>query len=140
MLKTVNRLAVCLGILAGAAAGILAGEEIRKREGRITGDYKKRFLILNEWIAVKQRGGSVLEYLALNGYRRIALIGSGELAERFYEELLDGGYTVLWEKDSKRGTVNPDDVDAAVLADAEPDERLPVPAITLESAILGAWE
>ncbi len=140
MLRTINRLAVCLGLLAGTAAGILVGEEIKKREGSITGDYRKRFLMLNEWMAVKQRGGSVLTYLSSNGYKRIALIGSGELAERFYEELLGEGCTVIWEKDRLRRAVSPDEVDAAVFAGPEPDERLPVPAITLESAILGAWE
>lgn len=77
--------------LAGAAAGAgivkkLAVEETEKvRAG--SDKHLALFLMMNQWVKVKQEGKNLSEYFEKNGYQKIAIYGMSYAGETLIDEL-----------------------------------------------------
>ena len=54
-------------------------EEARKQ--------RAMFLLMNQWIRIKQGNRSLEEYFVKNGYKRIAIYGMGPMGEQLVKEL-----------------------------------------------------
>lgn len=54
-----------------------------KKIERLQGYYE----LLNKWIAIKNRGGAIDEYLIKQGWKKISIYGYGEIGKRLYEEI-----------------------------------------------------
>lgn len=76
--------AVAIGSIATVFK--LSQNAIQAREER-TLKFKSYYEILNVWLDIKQKGGSLEKYFIDNGYKTIAIYGMGELGSRLYEEL-----------------------------------------------------
>lgn len=64
----------------------LSQNSIQTKEKRVQ-KFKSYYDILNVWLDIKQKGGSLEKYFIDNGYKTIAIYGMGELGSRLYEEL-----------------------------------------------------
>lgn len=122
---------------------------------RETDKFKDNFQLLSHWLEVKNDGGSAAEYFRERGYRRIAVYGMGELANRLCEELEGTDIEVAYGIDrdvcntiSRMDTVySPDDslqeVDAVIVTPfyamdsirRKLSEKVKCPVISLEEAI-----
>lgn len=123
-----------LSILAGTAAGAGAvGKTMGKRIVQARGMSDKHlslFLMMNQWVKVKQEGKNLAEYFEKNQYKRIAVYGMSYAGETLLDELDGTGIEVIYGIDQNAGTIYLD-VDIKTMDDdlEEPDAVV-VTAIT----------
>lgn len=77
--------------LAGAAAGASvvkksAAEETEKARAR-SDKHLDLFVMMNQWVKVKQKGKNLSEYFIKNGYKKIAIYGMSYAGETLVDEL-----------------------------------------------------
>lgn len=58
--------------------------------------YHDYFFLLSHWLEVKNRGGSAASYFEDMGYKKIAIYGMGELANRLFEDLQGTGIEIVY--------------------------------------------
>lgn len=89
-----------LSATAGAAVGAAA-------VGRTTTDEKNKikkmsdkhlalFLMMNQWVKVKQEGKNLSSYFEANGYKKIAIYGMSYVGETLVDELKGTGVEVAY--------------------------------------------
>ncbi len=54
------------------------------------------YLMMNQWVKVKQHGKNVADYLLSNGYKKIAIYGMSYVGETLLEELKDTEVTIAY--------------------------------------------
>ena len=121
-----------LTALAGAAAGVAV--TARRMSDQIEEKQKKAdkhmtlFLMMNQWVKVKQDGKNLSLYFEREGYKEIAIYGMSYAGETLMEELVDSPVTVKYGIDRNA---------EKILADVDvvtPDAFLePVDAIVVTS-------
>ena len=89
-----------LTALAGAAAGVAV--TARRMSDQIEEKQKKAdkhmtlFLMMNQWVKVKQEGKNLSLYFEREGYKEIAIYGMSYAGETLMEELVDSPVTVKY--------------------------------------------
>jgi Lactate dehydrogenase and related dehydrogenases len=68
--------------------------------------FKKYYQLLNCWIAHDNNGDSIENYFINNGYKSIAIYGSGEIGTRLYEKLRNIGIKVCYFIDEKASDIS----------------------------------
>lgn len=80
-------------LLTGAVAGAFGiGKIIGKRveeNQEISDKYRSLFLMMNQWVKVKQEGKDLTLYFEQNGYREIAIYGMGQVGTTLANELVN---------------------------------------------------
>lgn len=119
-----------LSAMAGAAAGIGAAGRLMGKtaeEKQLMSDkHLALFLMMNEWVKVKQEGKNLASYFEKNGYKKIAVYGMSYAGETLVNELKGSSIEVKYGIDKNAGRlyaemdiVTPDepleDVDAVVV-------------------------
>lgn len=119
-----------LSALAGAAVGAgTIGRAAGKAAGKkqiMSDKHLALFLMMNQWVQVKQEGKNIADYLEKNGYKTIAIYGMSYAGERLLDELKGSNVTVKYGIDKKADgiysdvdVVSPgdvtDDVDAVIV-------------------------
>ncbi len=123
-----------LSSLAGAALGAgISGKAAVERIQTVQKASDKHlalFLMMNQWIKVKQEGKNLADYFEANGYKKIAIYGMSYAGEALLNELRETGITVAYGIDQRAECVDLD-VDI-VTADSALDEvdAIVVTAIT----------
>lgn len=109
-----------LSALAGAAlgagvAGKLTGESVSKNRS-MSDKHLALFLMMNQWVKVKQDGKNLASYFEKKGYRKIAIYGMSYAGETLVDELKGTGVIVAYGIDRN---VNPShaDVDTVTMDD-----------------------
>ncbi len=97
LLKTVVSTAVG-GVVGVAATSHVMNKSISEKEAKID-KFKGYYNLLNEWLALKQRGESLTKYFKENNMKSIAIYGMGELGNRLYEELKNSDVEVRYAID-----------------------------------------
>lgn len=91
--------------LAGTAAGAGAvGRTMGKAAAKVERMSEKHlalYLMMNQWVKVKQEGKNLSEYFERNGYRRIAVYGMSYAGETLVEELEGTGIEVSYGIDQR---------------------------------------
>ena len=64
------------------------------------------FQILNQWLCLRQKGGSVTSFFKDNLIKNVAIYGMGALGERLYDELKDSEVAVLYGIDRMASSKN----------------------------------
>lgn len=147
-----------LSTLAGAAAGAGAvgkktSEEIRKQKG-YADKHLALYLMMNQWVKVKQENKSLADYLERNGYKEIAIYGMNYAGETLLSELAGSGVKVKYGIDQKANekyldidVISPDDdlpdVDAVIVTaitffdeiEEKLLEKLDCPILSLEDVL-----
>lgn len=76
--------------------------ELRKAKN-LSDKHLMLFLLMNEWVKVKQANKSVSGFLLNEGYRRIAIYGMSYAGQRLYDELMDSDVEIIACIDQKGG-------------------------------------
>ena len=106
-----------IGVVVGATvAGKTTAGEIRKQKG-----YKEKhldlYLMMNQWVKVKQENKSLSDYLKKEGYKKIAIYGMHYVGETLLRELSGSEIEVAYAIDRDANAIF-SDVDV-VLPDAD---------------------
>lgn len=101
-----------LSVLAGAAAG--AGAVGRKEKTKISqikslsDKHLALYMLMNDWVRIKQKNKSIADYLAKNGYKEIAIYGMNFVGETLLSELENSDIRVKFAIDKNADTIYSD--------------------------------
>lgn len=119
-----------LSLLTGTVVGAGTIKKIENRKLEKAYDKSKKhfelFLLMSQWVKVKQEGKNLSSYFEANGYKKIAVYGMSYAGETLINELKDTGIEVAYGIDKNAdyisteiNTVSADDplekVDAIVV-------------------------
>lgn len=80
-----------LSLLAGAAGGVIGASKLEapklKKAKHLADKHLSLFLMMNQWVKVKQEGKNLAAYFEKNGYKKIAIYGMSFAGETLLEEL-----------------------------------------------------
>lgn len=89
-----------LSLLGGTVGGIIGTKRIMQKKLNVATDYSDKhlslFLMMNQWVKVKQEGKNLASYFERNGFTRIAVYGMSYVGETLIEELKDTGVEVVY--------------------------------------------
>ena len=89
-----------LSTLAGVAAGVYtAGKAMKKKldyKANMSDKHLALFLMMNEWVRIKQENKSIAEYLEKEGYKEIAVYGINYAGETLVRELEGSAVSVKY--------------------------------------------
>lgn len=66
------------------------------------------YLLMNQWIKVKQQGENISDYLIKEGYKKVAIYGMNYVGQTLYEELKDSEIEVMYAIDKKADEIYSD--------------------------------
>lgn len=113
---------------AGAVGKAVAGEKERAKS--LADKHLALFLMMNQWVKVRQEGKNLAAYFEKNQYKRIAVYGMSYAGETLINELRGTGITVAYGIDKKADFIYAD-VDIVSMEDALEDvDAVIVTAIT----------
>lgn len=96
--------------LAGAGMGAAAaGKAMEKKADkwqRMSDKHLALFLMMNQWVAVKQEGKNLSEYFERNNYKTIAVYGMSYAGETLAEELKDSGICIKYGIDKRADRIS----------------------------------
>lgn len=157
-LKMKKGIISALSALAGAAVGAGAvaktiGDSTQKAQ-TMSDKHLALFLMMNQWVAVKQEGKSLTEYFENNNYHSIAIYGMSYAGERLLEELKNSSIEVKYGIDKNASGIYSDielvtvddkleEVDAVVVTpifffdeiEKELSDKINCPIISLEDIL-----
>ncbi len=147
-------LSTVLGVVAGMG---VASKNIGEKSTRLKGMSDKHlalFLMMNQWVKVKQEGKNLSEYFEKNGYKKIAVYGMSYAGETLIDELKDSQIKVVYGIDKNADMICADvdilsleddfsNVDAVVVTaitffkevEQKLSERLECPILSLEDIL-----
>lgn len=89
-----------VSVLAGAAAGAGAVGKVMaegtEKAKRMSDKHLALFLMMNQWVKVKQEGKNLSEYFKKNDYKRIAVYGMSYAGQTLVDELKNTGIEVAY--------------------------------------------
>lgn len=117
------------GMLGAGTVGKVAEKNITKTKD-MSEKHLALFLMMNQWVKVKQQGKDLASFFEKNGYYRIAIYGMSYAGETLLEELKGSPIQVAYGID-KRGDSVYADIDIVTLEDTlEEVDAVVVTAIT----------
>lgn len=123
-----------LSVLTGAAVGAgITGkkmDEKRKTAQSYANKHLSLFLMMNQWVKVKQEGKNLSAFFEKEGYKKIAIYGMSYAGETLIDELKDTGIHVAYGIDKNANAIYTD-VDIVTMEDdLEKVDAIVVTAIT----------
>ena len=72
-----------------AVAGVLSQTEMKQKEyyKKLSEKHNRLYMLMNEWVKVKQDNKSIVQYLEKAGYKKIAIYGMNFVGETLLREL-----------------------------------------------------
>lgn len=123
-----------LSALIGAAAGAgVAGKAVIGEKEKIKAMSDKHlalFLMMNQWVKVKQEGKNLSAYFMKSGYKRIAVYGMSYAGETLVDELKNTEIEVAYGIDNKADSIYSDIVICSMEDNLEEVDAVVVTAIT----------
>lgn len=74
-----------------------------KKAKNLSDKHLMLFLLMNEWVKVKQQNKSIADSLIEQGYKRIGIYGMSYAGQRLYDELADTPIEIVCCMDQKSG-------------------------------------
>lgn len=106
--------------LAGAGLGAAvvkrASENKVQKWQQMSDKHLALFLMMNQWVKVRQEGKTLSEYFERNNYKNIAIYGMSYAGETLVDELKDSRICVKYGIDKKASRINKD-IDLVTLED-----------------------
>lgn len=123
-----------LSTVIGAAVGaVVTGKETQKtvnKTQKMSDKHLALFLMMNQWVKVKQDGKNLSEYFEKHGYRKIAIYGMSYAGETLIDELKGRGIEVAYAIDRNADTIYADVDVVSMEGELAPVDAMVVTAIT----------
>lgn len=123
-----------LSTVIGAAVGaVVTGKEAQKtvdKTQKMSDKHLALFLMMNQWVKVKQEGKNISEYFEKHGYKKIAIYGMSYAGETLIDELKGTGIEVAYAIDRNADTLYADVDIVSVEGELAPVDAVVVTAIT----------
>lgn len=123
-----------LSALTGAAVGAGVVGKASKDRLEVVRSYRDKhlvlFLMMNEWVRVKQEGKNLASYFEKNGFQRIAIYGMSYAGETLVNELKGTSVTVAYGIDKNASEMYSGMQIVSVEDDLEEVDAVVVTAIT----------
>lgn len=150
----VSVLSMLVGVVAGAGTiGKFKGDKLNRAQ-KMSSKHLALFLMMNQWVKVKQEGKNLSKYFEDNGYKRIAIYGMSYAGETLVDELKNTNIEVIYGIDKRADSLYADidiisiddsleEVDAVVVTaitffdeiEEKLTEKLDCPIISLEDVL-----
>lgn len=128
--KAVAVLSVLMGSALGAGAVGKAATGKAKKMRDMSDKHLELFLMMMQWVKVKQDGKNLASYFEKNGYKKIAIYGMSYAGETLVDELRNSDITVAYGIDQKADNLYADINIVSADADLEEVDVVVVTAIT----------
>lgn len=130
--------------LAGAGIGAVVAEKVMNKKvdkwQQMSDKHLDLFLMMNQWVHVKQKGKNLSEYFERNNYRNIAIYGMSYVGETLLDELKDFGICVKYGIDKRAGRIS-QEIDMVTMEDdLQEVDAVVVTVITFFNEIAEALE
>lgn len=131
---TISVISALVGSLVGAIAGAgtvakMTGESENKMK-QLSDKHLELYLMMNQWVKIKQEGKNLTSYFEKNGYKKIAIYGMSYAGETLINELRDSGIEIAYGIDRNAESIYAD-VDVFSIEDTlENVDAVVVTAIT----------
>lgn len=113
---------------AGVAEKVLSDRQ--KIVQQMSDKHLSLFLMMNQWVKLKQEGKNLASYFEKNGYQKIAIYGMSYAGETLINELKNTNVTVAYGIDKNADSIYAD-IDILSMEDTlEPVDAVVVTAIT----------
>lgn len=96
----ISVLSALTGAAVGAGAVAKASGEVTSKAQNMSEKHLALFLMMNQWVKVKQEGKNLSEYFEKKGYKKIAIYGMSYAGETLLAELSDSGIEVAYGIDN----------------------------------------
>lgn len=149
-----------LSMVAGGLAGAtVAGNEFNKKaikEAKYAQKHLAIMQIMNQWIIVKQKNKTLVDFFTHNNYKKIAVYGMSYLGERLVDELEGSDISIIYAVDKNAENIyapfdvmKPDDalpeVDALIVTpffffdeiERELESKVDCPIVSIEDVVYG---
>lgn len=108
-MKKGNVISTLLGAAAGAAAGAFAmaksKEEILAERKKLSDKHFDLFMLMNQWLIIKQQKKEITTYFHGNNYKKIAIYGMSYVGERLYDELQPSDIEICYAIDNRANQI-----------------------------------
>lgn len=125
--------------VAGTAAGYRVASYREKKKTKIQKEYADKhlqlYLMMNQWVQVKQEGKSIADYLDKEGYKNVAIYGMNYVGETLLREFTGTDISVKYGIDRKAETICSDIKVVVPDDDLENVDAVIVTAITVYDEI-----
>lgn len=123
-----------LSALTGAAIGAgtigkITGETLNKTKN-MSNKHLSLFLLMNQWVKVKQEGKNLASYFEKNGYQKIAIYGMSYAGETLINELKGSDVIIAYGIDKNADSIYADVDLVSMNDDLETVDAVVVTAIT----------
>ena len=102
-------------VLGAGVMGKIKGKSVKKAEKR-SGKHLALFLMMNQWVKIKQENKDLSSYFEKKGFKKIAIYGMSYVGETLVDELKNSNITVLYGIDQKADSIYAD-VDIVFIED-----------------------
>lgn len=108
----ISVLSAVTGAVAGAAIGAgtvgkITGESLEKMQ-QMSNKHLALFLMMNQWVQVKQEGKNLSDYFEKKGYKKIAIYGMSYVGETLLNELKGSEIEVVYAIDKNSNQISAD--------------------------------
>lgn len=129
--------------LLSAAMGLSAGvgitgnftKKLIKRNSDMSEKHLALFLMMNQWVKVKQEGKNLAEFFERNGYKKIAIYGMSYAGETLLDELSTSDIEVVYAIDKNAKSIYSDINTVTIEANLQNVDAIVVTAITFYDEI-----
>lgn len=106
--QTISLISILAGavISAGAVGKVVIGETGKVKT--MSDKHLALFLMMNQWVKIKQKGKNLSEYFEKSGYKKIAIYGMSYAGETLAEELRGTETEVVYGIDRNADTIYSD--------------------------------
>lgn len=126
----ISVLSALTGVAIGAGTAGKMSSDKRKIVQQMSNKHLSLFLMMNQWVKVKQEGKNLASYFEKNGYQKIAIYGMSYAGETLINELKDSDVTIAYGIDKNADSIYAD-VDIVTMDDdLETVDAVVVTAIT----------
>lgn len=126
----ISILSAAMGVVFGAGAvGKMTSESVVRAKS-MSEKHLALFLMMNQWVKVKQEGKNLADYFERNGYRKIAVYGMSYAGETLIEELKNSKVEVVYGIDQRADSIYADVNIVSVEGELELVDAVVVTAIT----------
>lgn len=128
--RFVGVLSLLTGVAGGAiGAGKVIGTKVNEKQ-QLADKHLALFLMMNQWVKVKQDGKNLASYFEENGHKKIAVYGMSYAGETLVDELRGSNIQVAYGIDRKADNIYAD-IDIVTMDDVlEKVDAVVVTAIT----------